>query len=115
MTIARYVKPLSSVPRLSVSDSLSQVIARTTGSHDAALVFDADGRYRGLVYPYHVLYKKRPPVDATAESALVVAPYVTRDSAVESVIRHMLSMRLYTLPVMDARGTPMGVVTAKSL
>ncbi len=113
-TIESFVQSLASAKRVTPDTSLSAALGPDVTTHDAVLVFD-ESDFLGIVTPYQTLYKNRYPKDTKTRDALLKPPILTKDTPVTTAVTHMLALRLYILPVFDARNSPVGIISARSI
>lgn len=116
MDIQNLILPLDSLPRIYSDAPLVNILSNTKSSHDAVLVYDKkNNQFAGIAYPYNMLYRRRPNINATAGSVLFNPPQISSSTSGYEILRLMMSLRLYTLPIMNGKTEPIGIVTAKDI
>ncbi len=106
---------LEEIPRLKTTDLLSTALSVTKGSHVGALVFNPNGKYVGVFYPYYSIFRKRPNSKSSISSLVFNPPKFSIDSSLWDIVRAMNGYHLYTIPILNELGNPIGIVTAKEL
>jgi len=95
--------------------NLASVVYRFRSSHTPLLVFDDKDNFLGLLTVKKVLLKRRYNPDTLVESCVIGAPHIGKETKDREIIKSMLDMGLYTLPVFDNHKKVIGVVTAKKI
>jgi len=67
-------------------------------------------RFKGLVVPYQARYQHDFLYTKLVTSGLVVPPHITEKTPLYEVAGHMLSTRIYNLPVFDEKKRVIGPV-----
>jgi len=84
------------IQRLKTTDTLPFAISSTKGSHTGLLVFNPEGKYIGVFYPYYALYRKRPLMNMSIAPLVFNPPKFTVKSALWDIVRAMTGYHLYT-------------------
>ncbi|RJR15040.1 CBS domain-containing protein [Candidatus Microgenomates bacterium] len=109
------IQSLTKTPTCAPTDSVLTALAKTSGSHDAIIVFDKNDNYQGVFYAYKALFSRPPNRNEVVSSVLIHTPYITKKTAISEVLQQMLTLHLYSLPVFDAEDVPIGMVSAQSI
>jgi CBS domain-containing protein len=101
--------------RCESGSNLASVVYRFRSSHTPLLVFDKDDNFLGLLTVKKVLLKRRYNPTTQVESCVIGAPHITKETKERVILKSMLDLGLYTLPVFDNQKKVIGVVTAKKI
>ncbi len=112
LKIQSFVESLDTIKRTTPDEALGSILGMSSSSHDPIFIFDKHNTFLGLVSPYLALYQRRLPYTAKAATVRVMPPVITVDTDLLTVVGHMLSTRLYTLPVFDTHKQMIGMVRA---
>lgn len=113
-SIQPYIQPLTIFGTATPDESLTTIIGRVESSHEGLFVFDKEKKFHGVIWLYHVLYKRRPMRNSRVKQYTVMTPKLTKTTSVYEAVRVMIEHRLYTLPVFDTGQRIIGAVTAKN-
>lgn len=113
-TIKSYITSIPSIPIIDPQSFISTVIPKTGGSHYPAYVYDKK-TFLGLVWPYHLIFAKRPKQDVKVKHLIVHPPKITSKTPLYEVCEYMVGMRLYILPVFDAKSKVIGSISATTI
>lgn len=101
---------------VSPEETVSKAVSKLQSSHDAAFVFDDKGTYRGIVNPYYTLIKKiSHKGEALVKHNLHHPPKVSPEDSIERAVGLMMDVRLHYLPVIDKKGTFLGIISARRI
>lgn len=101
--------------RCESGSNLASVVYKFRSSHTPLLVFDKKDDFLGLLTVKKVLLKRRYNPDTLVESCVIGAPHISRETKDGEIIKSMLDLGLYTLPVFDKKEKVIGIVTAKKI
>lgn len=110
----KLIKSAKNIPSAKLSDTLNLILAKVESSHDPVFILDKD-RLEGIVSASYALFKKRLPLSTKASSALKKSPIIDEETSIQKIAKQMLSLDVYSLPVVDKKGIVKGVVHAKDL
>ena len=112
--IKALITPANKILTASPNDTLGSVLENVKSSHEPVFVFEGKN-FLGLVSVSQSLFKKRYPKDTKISTALINPPLLSIESSIFDVAKHMISTKIYTLPVFDGNGKIIGVISARSL
>lgn len=113
--IANLVLPLDSVIKTNQEETLGSALSKIESSHSAIFIFDRDNKFLGLISPQKTLYSNNYPYDTKVGSILLRPPTITKSTPIYVIAEHMLSTRIYTLPVFADNETVQGAIFAKDI
>jgi len=113
--ILTYSKPLESVVRSDAEEALGTVLSLVNSSHSAVFIFDKENNFKGLVSPYSILYQHNYPYETKVGSIVFNPPHITKNTPLYEVAKHMVSTRMYSLPIFDEDHKICGVVHGKDI
>lgn len=114
--IANIIQPLDTVPTDTIDKTLGSVLPKVVSSHSAVFIFDdEEDNFAGLVSPYKVFYSSNFPHATKVDTALIVPPALSKETSLREAVSHMLSTKIYTLPVFDDQGKVVGVINGHDI
>ncbi len=105
------------IPQSSFVDATTTVgsaIVSLDTNTDCLLVME-DDHYVGVLTASHLFFQSRYPRTAKAKHAAIHTRVLYPETEIWEAAEEMVEKRTYTLPVFDAMGQVMGIVTAKSI
>ena len=96
------------------NDSLSSVVNRFVNTNTPLFAYENDN-FVGLLTVNNSLYQPRRNLSSIISSCLSTPPSITKDTPVSEILRLMLELKLYVLPVFDEDQKIVGLVMAKTL
>lgn len=114
-SIQPYIQSYKQFQTASPDEALTAIIGRVESSHEGLFVFDNEKRFHGVIWLYHVLYKRRPMRTSQVKQYTVMTPKLVKTSSVYDAVRAMIEFRLYTMPVFDSDEKVIGAVTATNI
>jgi len=115
LKIQSFIESLGTIKRTTPDEPLGSILGLSSSSHDPIFIFDTNNKFLGLVSPYLALYQRRVPYTTNASTVHMVPPHIDVNTDILVVVNHMLSTRLYTLPVFDTSKKIVGVVRAERI
>lgn len=101
--------------RCESGSNLASVVYKFKSSYTPLLVFEGDNNFLGLLTVKKVLLKRRYNPTTLVESCVIGAPHITKETKDSEIIKSMLDLGLYTLPVFNNQKKVVGVVGAKKI
>jgi len=95
------------------NNTLGQVLANLSSSHDAAFIMDGD-KFLGVINPYYTQFKSNYPPKTKVANCLFHPPKLEPDTPLSDIARFMLESRIYFLPVVD-NDKLLGIATIRRL
>lgn len=89
----------NNIIKISPSQSLSSAITKLRTSHDAAFIFDDQGKFLGLINPYHTLIKNSYPVNLPVEKCLFHPPKIFINYPITKVCQLFIESKIHYLPI----------------
>lgn len=114
-SIQEHLSPLLGAVRSDAESTLGSVFSLVNSSHEAVFVFEEDDEFLGLVSPFGTLYSSNFPYTTKVSSIAFVPPHINIDTPVYEVADHMLSTKVYALPVFDDQGEIIGIIRAQDI
>ncbi len=102
------------IAKATPQETLASALLKTRSSHDAVFVFEGDD-YRGVINPYHTMIKTSYPGNTKIEHCLHHAPKVTESLSISNLARMFVDSKLHYLPVLGAKNSFSGIVSARRL
>lgn len=96
------------------NDALSSVVNRFVNTNTPLFAYE-NGNFVGLLTVNNSLYQPRRNLSSIISSCLSTPPSITKDTPVSEILRLMLELKLYVLPVFDDSQEMIGLVEAKTL
>lgn len=96
------------------NDELGSVLVKTGLSHEPIYVFNKK-EFVGLVSPYHTLFQNSYAYATKVIHCVVIPPHIVSNTSVYDVVRYMLDLKLYSLPVFDDQNNLVHIITANSI
>jgi len=112
---AAFISSLDSVERGDLEKTLGSALSLVDSSHSAIFIFDNKNEFQGLISPYQTVYSGNYPYTTKAVSVIFTPPHITKQTPLYEVAAHMLSTRIYTLPIFTTQGKLDGVIHAKDI
>lgn len=104
----------SGIIKASPEDNLGSVIAKLSSSHDAAFIFDKEGKFHGVINPYYTLIKTSMYDGNTkVENALFHPPHISVDDSLERIVTLMNESKIHYLPVFGDKKKFLGITSAR--
>ncbi len=113
--IANLIQDIDMVTKEHPDATLGSALSKVDSSHQAVFVYDDNGKFLGLASPYRALYTSYHPYTAKVSTILLRPPAITPDAPVYEVAEHMVSVKIYQLPVFGVDGEPIGVINGKDI
>lgn len=110
---ATFLSSLDTIIRGDVERTLGSALSLVDSSHSAVFIFNNENKFQGLISPYRTIYSNNYPYTTKAAAIMFRPPNITKETPIYEVAEHMISTKVYTLPVFDNQGEPVGVIHAK--
>ena len=99
----------------SPTDTVGEASRQFQSSHDAVFVVDEEQKLLGAVTPYHLFIKRVYPLSTKLKNCLLHPSKIHLSTKLSEVARLMLESKVHYLPVVDEKGTMLGIVTSRRL
>lgn len=115
LTIKKNISTLDSVVKSNENDTLGSALSRVRSSHDAVFIFNDNEEFLGLISPFKTLYSSNLPYTTKVSSIIFKPPTITEETPIYEVVEHMLSTKIYNLPVFGKKGVVKGVIYGEDI
>lgn len=95
------LKPLKKDRQKVSNTTLGSALEASSNSHDPVFVFDKTDKFIGLTSPHYAIFKKRYPYSSNVSTATINPPHIEKRTSLFDVAKHMLSTKMYSLPVFE--------------
>lgn len=99
--------------KVSPDDHLSHALAKLSTSHDAAFVFDDEGRYYGVINPYYSAIKNSFPGNTKVINCLSHPPKIYLNFPITKVCQLFIQSKIHYLPVFSKDNKFLGIVSVR--
>jgi len=103
------------VIKVSPDETLSSALSKLKSAHDAALVFDEEHKYLGLINPYFSVIRTSFPSNAKVINCIFHAPRIGIHFSISKIAQLMNESKVHYLPVFDDNEKFLGRISARSL
>ena len=106
----------NNIIRVSPEDHLSKVLSKLSTSHDAAFVFNEEGKYMGIVSPYFTIIKTSLPANTKVEHCLTHTAKIYLNYPLSKVCELFIQSKIHYLPVFDPQNEKfLGIISARRI
>lgn len=96
-------------------DTVASVADDLRSSHDAVFIVDDEGKFLGVINPFHTFFRQRKPGRGKVKNALFSPPKLSLDTPIDEIARQMVESKVYFLPVVDKKEKLHGIVTIRRI
>lgn len=114
-SVSNYIASLDTVALCSKDETFGSALSLVRNSHTAVYVMEDKTTLLGLVVPYQARFQHHFPYLKRVSSDLLIPPSITELTPLYEVAEHMVSSRVYNLPVFTKDGKLIGPVHAKDI
>lgn len=101
--------------KVSPEDHLSKVLSKLSTSHDAAFVFDNNGKYIGIVSPYFTMIKSSLPANTKVQHCLTHTSKIYLNYPLSKVCELFIQSKIHYLPVFGEEDKFLGIISARRI
>lgn len=115
LTAGDFLSSLDTIIKGDEEETLGSALSLVNSSHSPVFIFNNEKKFLGLLSPYKTIYSKSYPYTTKATTAMFSPPNIIKETPLYRVAEHMISTKVYTLPIFDNHEELLGVIRAKDI
>jgi predicted transcriptional regulator len=115
LTAGDFLSSLDTIIKGDEEETLGSALSLVGSSHSPVFIFNNESKFLGLVSPYLAIYSKSYPYTTKATTTMFNPPIIIKETPLYRVAEHMISTKVYTLPVFDDHEELLGVIRVRDI